>query len=274
MPELPEVETVCEGLRQTILNDKLSQTDIHRSDLRISIPENFKEICNNSTIKDVSRRAKYFLIHLDNGNTIIGHLGMSGKILAFPNKRNILEKHDHVCWRTETGKEIVFNDPRRFGLLTFARTSEVKNHPLFSHLGPEPLEDSFNGEVLFSSLRKRKTSIKQAIMDAKTVVGVGNIYASEVLFRTKIDPREMACNITLEKCKEIACYIKQVLAAAIKSGGSTLKDYVGSSGEKGYFQHNFKVYGRENEPCSDCKHPIKRIVQSNRSTFFCEECQK
>lgn len=274
MPELPEVETVCAGLRQSLPGQRIKEVQLHRKDLRTLIPEDFTTRCEKQKITGITRRAKYFQIHLENQDVILGHLGMSGKMLVFPHRRNHTEKHDHVCFFTENGQEIVFHDPRRFGLLTIAKEQELSSHPLLVHLGVEPLSDAFHHAYLFHKLRNKKVAIKQAIMDAAIVVGVGNIYASEALFLCGVDPRRAANSLSESECGHLVNAIRKVLKDAIQSGGSTLKDYVGSSGEAGYFQHQFNVYGREQAPCFNCTLPIKRIQQAKRSSFFCEQCQK
>jgi formamidopyrimidine-DNA glycosylase len=273
MPELPEVETVCRGLQQSLAGERISDVQLHRTHLRIPIPEDFSQRCLDQTITHIERRAKYFLIHLQSGDVILGHLGMSGRMLVYNQSREHLEKHDHVCFLTESGMEVVFNDPRRFGLLSIAHKEELAQHKLLKNLGIEPLSDDFTDSYLQALLNKRNVAIKQAIMNANLVVGVGNIYASEALFKAKIHPQTLAKSLSLEECARLSQAIKIVLVEAIRSGGSTLRDYVGSSGDTGYFQHQFKVYGRENMSCFDCNFPIKRLQQAKRSTFVCESCQ-
>jgi len=274
MPELPEVETVCRGLSNTILGRKITFADNLRPNLRIPFPENFGAVLKNKTIKNISRRAKYILITLDDGTIIIAHLGMSGKMVVFPNFQNDRQKHDHAIFQLDDGKELIFNDPRRFGLITFSDTANINKHKLIVNLGIEPLESGFDGKFLFKKFKNKNTPIKTAIMDASLVVGVGNIYACEALFRSAIAPTAKSGEISAAKCNELAGNIKNVLFEAIESGGSTLRDYVGSSGKSGYFQHRFKVYGREGESCVSCQNPIKRLKQSGRSSFYCANCQK
>ncbi len=274
MPELPEVETVCAGLRQSIIGNKFVKVANLRPNLRIPFPADFSSKIEGRTIKSVTRRAKYILIKLDDGSIIIAHLGMSGKIIIYKNKQNQRQKHDHAIFQFNDGKEMVFNDARRFGLMTISHENEINEHKLITNLGIEPLTEEFNGEYLHELLKNKSTNIKNAIMDASLVVGVGNIYACEALFRSKINPRKTAREISSAKCQEFATNIKEILLEAIKSGGSTLRDYVQSSGDSGYFQHSFKVYGREKEACILCSNEIKRMKQSGRSTFYCENCQK
>jgi len=274
MPELPEVETVCAGLRQTILNKKIVNAEHLRPNLRIPFPANFSEHLSNKIIKSVERRAKYIIITLDDDSIIIAHLGMSGKMVVYNSFQNQRQKHDHAVFRFDSGIEMVFNDTRRFGLITFSDVANLNSHKLIANLGLEPLEEEFNGDALYSILQKKQTPIKNTIMDASLVVGVGNIYACEALFRSKINPSSKSNTISKEKCDLLANNIKNILQEAIQSGGSTLRDYVQSSGDSGYFQHNFNVYGRAGEPCNVCGNEVKRIKQSGRSTFFCDSCQK
>jgi formamidopyrimidine-DNA glycosylase len=274
MPELPEVETVCRGLAKSILDKKIVNAENLRPNLRIPFPSNFSAHLKNKTIIGIKRRAKYILITLDDQSVIIAHLGMSGKMVVHDNFQNMRQLHDHAIFQFENGKEVVFNDPRRFGLITFSDTANLANHKLIVNLGVEPLEEGFNDAVLYELLHKKSTPVKLAIMDASLVVGVGNIYACEALFRSKISPLKKSSELTKAQCKALAQNIKDVLNEAIIAGGSTLRDYVQASGDSGYFQHKFKVYGREGEACITCKKEIKRIKQSGRSTFYCENCQK
>lgn len=274
MPELPEVETVCRGLESTIKGHKFVRVQNFRDNLRTAFPANFAKNLEGRKVTGIARRAKYILINLDNNTTLIVHLGMSGRMVVYPHLRNKQEKHDHVIFQDDAGREIVFNDPRRFGMMDIVSTDKIGQHKAIRDLGVEPLEDSFDGKALQALLKGRKIPVKLAIMNANLVVGVGNIYACESLLRSGIAPTREAQSLSLKECNKLAADIKIVLEAAIKAGGSTLKDYVASSGEAGYFQHNFKVYGRENQPCTSCGSEIKRIVQGGRSTFFCGKCQK
>jgi formamidopyrimidine-DNA glycosylase len=274
MPELPEVETVCAGLRSTILHKKITNAENFRPNLRIPFPSNFSQHLKGKTVNSVKRRAKYIIITLDDDSVIIAHLGMSGKMIVYNNLQNERKKHDHAVFQFENGMEMVFNDTRRFGLITFSDIANLNKHELIANLGLEPLEEIFNGESLYKILQKKSTPIKNTIMDASTVVGVGNIYACEALFRSQIHPAKKSNLLTQKQCNLLADNIKTILLAAIEAGGSTLRDYVQSSGDEGYFQHNFKVYGRVSENCYVCSNEIKRIKQSGRSTFYCENCQK
>lgn len=274
MPELPEIETVCRGLSSVLPGERLTNVLKFRDNLRFPIPRNLTEKLRDKIVKNITRRAKYVLVHLDDGYTLILHLGMSGRVIVHNKKREKRDKHDHVIFYTESGLEIVFNDPRRFGMVDIAHSNEIANHKCIKHLGIEPLSDKFNGKYLHELLKGRKTPIKLAIMNAALIVGVGNIYACESLFRSKILPARAASSLSGDECSALASNIKVVLQEAIKAGGSTLRDYVTSSGESGYFQHHFKVYGREKEQCICCHQGIVRIVQGGRSTFFCKNCQK
>lgn len=273
MPELPEVETVCAGLRSTILNKKITNAENLRPNLRIPFPVNFSQQLRGKTVSSVERRAKYIIITLDDETVVIAHLGMSGKMIVYNNLQNERKKHDHAVFQFENGMEMVFNDARRFGLITFSDTANLNKHELIVNLGLEPLEENFGGESLYKILQKKSTPIKTTIMDASLVVGVGNIYACEALFRSKINPEKKSNTLTEKQCDLLAENIKIILSEAIKSGGSTLRDYVRSSGDSGYFQHSFKVYGRAGDDCYVCSNKIKRMKQSGRSTFYCDVCQ-
>ncbi len=274
MPELPEVETVCRGLLQSLAGNKIAKVVNFRNNLRFPLPQNLNKILIDKQIKDIKRRAKYILISLDDNITLLMHLGMSGKIIIHNKPRENRDKHDHVIFYTADNKEIVFNDPRRFGMIDLVASTQINQHKLIAKLGIEPLEDSFNGKSLQNLLMGRKQPIKLAIMDANLIVGIGNIYACEALFRSKISPQRPAGSLHNKECNILANNIKITLQEAIDLGGSTLRDYVTTSGGKGYFQHKFKVYGKEGESCSLCAYPIIRITQGGRSTFFCANCQE
>lgn len=273
MPELPEVETVCRGLNKSILGKVIANAENMRPNLRIAFPDDFSSALEERKIVKIHRRAKYILITLDDDRIIIMHLGMSGKIIYHNTPKEDLAKHDHAVIEFSDNSQIIFNDPRRFGLITFSNISNISSHKLIHNLGVEPLTDEFDGAYLFGKLQKKSTPIKKTIMDANLVVGVGNIYACEALFKSKIMPDRKSNQVNLQECNELAGNIKQVLIAAINSGGSTLRDYVNSSGDSGYFQHQFDVYGRENEECRFCGNKILRMKQSGRSTFYCANCQ-
>lgn len=280
MPELPEVETVCRGLIPVLEGRTLARLDLRRKDLRIPFPRDLKARAEGRRVERIFRRAKYIVMALDSGDALIAHLGMSGRMQVIKNPAAPLEAHDHVIFATDGGPkgavEVRFNDPRRFGLLTVAPLADLDGHKLFRHLGPDPLSDAFTPAALSAALKGRKTSIKAALLDQRIVVGVGNIYACESLHLAGISPRRKAGTVAGARAEALVRAIRDVLAQAIAAGGSSLRDHVQPSGELGYFQHAWKVYGREGEPCG-CRSNravVKRIVQGGRSTFFCRLCQK
>lgn len=270
MPELPEVETVVRALSQSVTGSRISGVELRRKDLRIPFPKDFSLIVSGSVIEAVTRRAKYLLFSLDNDHAILAHLGMSGSFSV--NAKHTPTAHDHVIFTLSDKRKIIYNDPRRFGLMTLVKKSEYADHKLLVDLGPEPFSDEFNASYLEAALASRKAPIKPVIMDQNLVVGVGNIYASEALFLAGIDPRKPAAD-KASKAGLLVKSIRKVLADAIESGGSSLRDFVHISGESGYFQHKFNVYGREGEPCFTCKNPILSIRQAGRATFLCSNCQ-
>lgn len=273
MPELPEVETVRRGLAPHMQGRIITRLVLNRDGLRVPFSADLVQRVQGQKVSALSRRAKYLLFHMGNGAVMIGHLGMSGTMVLVPENTYSARTHDHVLMDLDNGLRLVFNDPRRFGLLVLADENALDAHPLMVHLGPEPLDAGFTPEYLASALKGRKTAIKQAIMDQEVVVGVGNIYACEALFRARIHPQTPAGTLK-NPLPALVEAIQQVLNEAIDSGGSTLRDYVRSTGDAGYFQHQFAVYGREKEPCIRCKTPIIRMVQGGRSTYFCNKCQK
>jgi formamidopyrimidine-DNA glycosylase len=277
MPELPEVETVVRGLAHALQGKRMVRLDLARPDLRETIPVDLAQRLENRRIEHFSRRAKYILVHFEGGGVLIAHLGMSGRlVIAPPGEAPPRAKHDHAIFRFEDGTELRFNDARRFGLLDFASEAGVAGHPRFRHLGPEPLGNRFSGPALALLLKGKKTSIKAALLDQRVVVGLGNIYACEALYGAALSPRRMAGTVQGGRAERLACAIRDVLTRAIAAGGSSLRDYVQASGELGYFQHQWAVYGKEGEPCPgcDCRAGIKRIVQGGRSTFYCAKRQR
>lgn len=274
MPELPEVETVRRAIAQECEGAHIIDVVCHRRNLRQPLPKDFEEILHGKRILRVQRRAKYLLVHLEAGVVLIVHLGMSGKWLIHLPPLPTRQKHDHVVMQLDNGKTLVFNDPRRFGLMALSTEAGLATHPLLAHLGPEPLGEAFTADYLYPQLKRRKCTIKAALMDQELVVGVGNIYASEALFLSRISPKRVASRVTRAEAARLVPAIWQVLEAAIASGGSTLRDYVRSTGDAGYFQHHFQVYGREEKPCFVCGTPIRRITQQGRSSFYCPHCQK
>lgn len=290
MPELPEVETVRRGLKPALEGHVLTGLSVRRGDLRVPFPDRFAERLKGRRMVGLRRRAKYLLLDLEGGETVIMHLGMSGRFTvhgaqaapAMPGRfHNQIAadgsgsgKHDHVVFETEEGTRIVFTDHRRFGLMLMAKTDAVDEHKLFDGMGPEPLGGDFTPAVLSAALKGKKTPIKSALLDQRVVAGLGNIYVCEALFRSFISPKRLARTVAGPRCETLVPMIKKVLAEAIKAGGSSLRDYAHTDGELGYFQHSFAVYDREGEPCPGCKGTIKRIVQAGRSTFYCPNCQK
>jgi formamidopyrimidine-DNA glycosylase len=226
-------------------------------------------------IETVGRRAKYLLFRMEGGTTLIAHLGMSGRMVILPpGDRPPYDAHDHVVLETEDGDQVRFNDARRFGLMTLAATDLIDAHPLLASLGPEPLGNDFNGPALAAALAGKRTPIKAALLDQRVVAGVGNIYACEALHRAGISPRRLARTVQGGRAERLAGAVRAILSEAIDAGGSSLRDYVQASGELGYFQHAWAVYGREGEPCPGCGRPVRRLAQSGRSTFYCASCQR
>lgn len=274
MPELPEVETVCRGLAQNIVHKKIIRVTARRRNLRIPLPAHFEKALAGRTIKNIRRRAKYILIHLDNKAVLIVHLGMSGSLVLYDNPQKNYRKHDHIIFELAPFTLLVFHDPRRFGLMAVTDEKSLHTHPLFTALGPEPFDRTLNTAQFHALLLASKTPVKSVIMDQKRLVGVGNIYACEALFRSHIHPARSANQVTRKEAGILLKNIRKVLEEAIESGGSTLRDYVRSSGDAGYFQHHFSVYGRARQPCTTCHHSVSVIRQSGRSTFLCTHCQK
>lgn len=275
MPELPEVETVCRGLAKALPGHAIDAVTLNRDDMRLPFPPELKKIAHHK-ILGIDRRAKYILIRLSSGQTLILHLGMSGRLLIHDkDKKYVPDKHDHLILHLDNGMSIILNDPRRFGLAALSETEDLTQHKLFSHLGPEPLEKAFSPAYLAEKMKGKKVAVKLAIMDQRVVVGVGNIYASEALFMAGIDPRRAAGTIKPGEIKKLVAAIKAVLKKAIAAGGSSLRDYVQTDGELGYFQHHFSVYDREGQKCKGCTCNVQktkgvhRITQGARSTFYC-----
>ncbi len=282
MPELPEVETVCRGLSAKLEGQVLRQVDQHRPDLRFPLPERFTERLAGRRIDRISRRAKYILIHLDanaeDSMVLMIHLGMAGRMMVLPPDRAAgftPEKHDHVVFHAGDGTVVTFNDTRRFGMMDLVPAAELDRHRLLADLGPEPLGNAFNAPYLSAKLAGRRTPIKAALLDQRVVAGLGNIYVCEALFMSGISPRRLAASVAGQRAERLVPAIREVLEAAIAAGGSSLRDYVQTDGELGYFQHAWAVYGREGEACRDCRcEPeqtggVRRMVQSGRSTFYC-----
>lgn len=272
MPELPEVETVKNGLTPYMHNKDISQIDIFRFDMRITAPSNSTQIITNQKVTSLSRRSKYLYIHLSNGHTLIVHLGMSGS-LTMHKKGTEPRKHDHfILYINDI--QIHFNDPRRFGFFDVQKTESLPQLKYIQNLGMEPLDPQFTVDTLYNIMRNRVKPIKNLLMDNAHIVGIGNIYACEALFKASISPLKPAKSIDIKGVQRLHHAIQSTLTDAIKSGGSSLKDHKQASGKLGYFQHSFKVYGRDGEKCMACESIIEKMNQSGRSTFYCPTCQK
>ena len=281
MPELPEVETVRRGLLPVLEGQRIALAEVNRPDLRWPLPLGMADRLTSATVLALRRRSKYILADLSTGETLLIHLGMSGRILIsgaqvgeFHHAHPAPQKHDHVVLHMESGARITFNDARRFGAMDLMATGAEDRHPLLASLGPEPLGNGFSESYLGTALAGRRTPVKSALLDQGVVAGLGNIYVCEVLHRARISPRRLAGNLGGKRVARLVPLIRDVLAEAIAAGGSSLRDYRQADGELGYFQHTFRVYGREGEPCPACATPILRIVQSGRSSFFCPSCQR
>jgi formamidopyrimidine-DNA glycosylase len=276
MPELPEVETVCRGLAVALEGRRLTEVRVLRPDLRRPFPPDFAARLRGRRVTAVKRRAKYMTLFLDDGWVLLGHLGMSGRMLIGPCDDSAPGKHDHVILETDQGIRVAYNDSRRFGLMDLVAADDLADHPLLRDLGPEPLDDAFTAKVLSEALADRTTPIKPALLDQRIVAGIGNIYACEALFRAGIAPDRRAASVAGADAARLVLAIKTVLREAIAAGGSSLRDHRQPNGELGYFQHAFAVYGREGQPCPGCtcREGIRRITQAGRSTFHCAKRQK
>lgn len=287
MPELPEVETVRRGLSPTMEGKVIEFADIRRDGLRWPFPRKMAERLTGRKVNLLRRRAKYILCDLSSGETLIWHLGMSGRVLilegdgpaqpgTFHYDHPHLAKHDHVELRMAGSTRIIFNDVRRFGAMDLVQSEQLDAHHLLAGLGPEPLGNEFDADYLFERFANRQTPVKAALLDQRVVAGLGNIYVTEALHRVGISPRRHAGRIGRERVSRLVPAVKDVLNEAIIAGGSSLRDYRRTDGELGYFQHRFGAYGRAGRPCpkSDCAGTIKRIVQSGRSSFYCPSCQR
>ena len=283
MPELPEVETVKEGIAPAMAGKVIEKAEVNRPDLRWPFPDNMAARLNGKRVLGLRRRSKYILVDLESGETLLIHLGMSGRMLVsgvtigeFHHPHPTPAKHYHVVFHMEGGARITFNDARRFGAMDLMPTAAQEDHWLIRDIGPEPLSNAFNEAYLIERLKGRNTPIKSALLDQRIVAGLGNIYVCEVLFSAGIHPARKAGKISAARAASLVPLIRQVLSEAIAAGGSSLRDYRQSDGELGYFQHVFQVYDREGETCvtPDCGKTIRRIVQSGRSSFFCPQCQR
>jgi formamidopyrimidine-DNA glycosylase len=282
MPELPEVETVMRGLQARLLGRRIMSAVVNRADLRWALPLGLAVRLTGARVESFRRRAKYILMRLDGGDSVLLHLGMSGRMVlgpVRPNTPTAAVLHEHVVLETDDGWRVGFVDPRRFGSIDLVPTDGEDAHRLLAELGPEPLGPVFTAAVLSAALAGRRTPIKAALLDQRVVAGLGNIYVCEALFRARISPLRLAASVAGPPAVRLVRAIRATLTEAIAAGGSSLRDYVQPDGELGYFQHAWKVYGREGEPCERCPGPpacagILRVVQSARSTFYCPRVQR
>ena len=293
MPELPEVETVRRGLAEVMEGRRVERVEVRRHDLRIPVPDDFALRLKGRTLEKLGRRAKYLVGEFDDGTVLLAHLGMSGRMIIetpddgapaslenrpgnFVHDPGKHARHEHIVFHVGNGTVIRFSDPRRFGLMTLTDRDSFAGHKLIRHLGPEPTGEDFTGPVLAAQLKGKHTPIKAALLDQRVVAGVGNIYACEALYAAGLSPRRQASTVQGRRADRLAAAVRDVLGEAIAAGGSSLRDHVAPTGELGYFQHSFKVYGRTGETCPgcDCGQSVQRIVQSGRSTFYCAKRQR
>lgn len=292
MPELPEVETVRRGLAVAMEGRRIERIEVRRRDLRFPVPEDFEDRLEGRTLVSLGRRAKYLVGEFDDGTILLGHLGMSGRMVietpedaagkdtppvgAFVHDPGQHRRHEHIVFHVGNGTAIRFSDPRRFGSMLLTTRDTYADHPLIRHLGPEPTGEDFTGPVLAGLLKGRNTPIKSALLDQRVVAGLGNIYVCEALFTAGLSPRRKAATVQGARAERLATAVREVLADAIAAGGSSLRDHVAPTGELGYFQHSFQVYGQEGQPCPgcDCGGSVHRMVQSGRSTFYCSTRQR
>ena len=283
MPELPEVETVRRGLLPVMESVVIARAEVNRPDLRWPLPEGMADRLTGKRVTTLRRRSKYILADLDSGETLLMHLGMSGRMLIsgvmlgqFHHDHPAPQKHDHVVLHMETGARITFNDARRFGAMDLMPTASAMEHPLLVGLGPEPFGNDFNERYLAVRLKGRRTPIKAALLDQAVVAGLGNIYVAETLYRAQVSPLRLARDLKPKAISVLVRTIREVLADAIEAGGSSLRDFRQVNGELGYFSRHFQVYDRESRPCETpgCKGTIVRTVQSGRSSFWCPSCQR
>jgi formamidopyrimidine-DNA glycosylase len=293
VPELPEVETVRRGLQPVMEGARFVKVEARRPDLRVPLPRDFAKRLEGQTVTGVGRRAKYLTADLGSGDVLLMHLGMSGSFRVhhdgepatpgdFHHQRSAAAAHDHIVFHMSSGATVTFNDPRRFGLMLIVPRSELAAHPLVREVGPEPLGNAFDANLLAAACAGKKTSLKAALLDQRVVAGLGNIYVCEALHRALLSPKRRAATIATRsggpttRATALVDAVKAVLHDAIRAGGSTLRDHRRTDGELGYFQHHFRVYDREGERCVTprCGGTVRRIVQSGRSTFYCPTCQK
>jgi len=276
MPELPEVETVRRGLAPRLTGRRIVAVDQRVAKLRRPLPARLDARLRGRRVTGLGRRAKYILVHLDDGAVLLIHLGMSGRVMIVDGAAPVAGRHDHVIFHFEGDLHVVFNDARRFGAIELTSEAELAAHPLLAKLGLDPLDPACDGPALAALFTGRRTAIKAALLDQRLIAGIGNIYACEALHRAHLSPRRLAGGIAGRRAERLAGTIREVLTEALAAGGSSLRDYVQASGELGYFQHRFKVYDRAGAPCPDraCDGIVRRIVQGGRSTFYCPRCQR
>lgn len=282
MPELPEVETVRRGLEPVLAGARIARVVQRRPDLRFPLPDRFDRRLEGARVLRLDRRAKYLLAELDTGETWVTHLGMTGRFTVdlrpqarFAHDVRVDERHEHLVFETDAGARIGFVDPRRFGYMNLIATEELPAHPWFAGLGPEPLGNAFNAGALKAALAGRSQNLKATLLDQRVVAGLGNIYVCEALHRSSISPKTAAGRIGPARLERLVLAVREVLGEAVEAGGSTLRDFANAEGGQGYFQHAFRVYGREGEPCPTpgCAGVVRRAVQAGRSTFWCPVCQ-
>ncbi len=280
MPELPEVETVRRALSPVLEGRKIMRAVARRPDLRFPLPDGFGQRLTGRRITAVRRRAKFLLIDLDDGAVLISHLGMSGSYRIYRDAPPPVEKHEHIILLTDAGLEVRYNDPRRFGFMDLVDGADLAGYPMLKNLGPEPLGDGFDATVLSAALKGRQSPIKAALLDQTVVAGLGNIYVSEALFRAGISPKRTAASVAGARARRLVPAIRDILQEAIDAGGSSISDHRQPTGELGYFQHRFAVYGRDGQACPGCDCDlaktggIAKITQSGRSTFYCSRAQR
>ena len=270
MPELPEVETTRRGIARHLRGRRIRAALVHDARLRWPVPKHLDALLRGQRLRCVERRAKYLLLRLTRG-TLIVHLGMSGNLRVVP-QATPRQRHDHVELQLDSGLMLRFNDPRRFGCWLYTSDDPLQ-HPLLRELAPEPLGARFDAAYLHGVTRQRRVAIKSLLLNGRLVTGVGNIYASEALFRARLRPRRAARSLTYAECARLVAAIRRVLAAAIRAGGTTLRDYVGADGDPGYFGRKLYVYERAGLPCRRCRTPIRQVTQGQRSTYYCRQCQ-
>ncbi len=285
MPELPEVETVRRGLAPAMEGRVITRAITRRADLRFPFPEKFAERISGARLVRLGRRAKYLVAELSTGEALVMHLGMTGRFTVFaPSGRKRPgefvhdtgggEKHDHVVFELDSGARVTFNDPRRFGFMDLWPVGDIGVYPAFAEMGPEPVSNAFSAAHLATAFAGKKAPVKAALLDQRVVAGLGNIYVCEALFRSGISPKRLAGTISAPRLERLATEVRAVIGEAIAAGGSSISDFAAADGSLGYFQHTFRVYDREGEACLACQRPVKRLVQSGRSSFWCSVCQK